>query len=277
MARARAYHILGVSLRASHAEVRRAYLERLKVVHPDRFDPKFQPAEWQKANDMLLELNAAYEEIKKYPTVLEGVPRSEAKGARTVPGTRREAKAWYSQPLVAWGIPALIVVGLFLKFASTPQPVPVVAAPGSLPAVAPPSPFPPPFVEPSRELPQNGSVARFQNRPDVAPFTVVVPPEAHYVVKLEEAETGVGVLMMFVHAGQTVQTKVPLGNYRLKYAMGTTWFGEQRLFGPGTSYQQADRTLAFVKTPTGYSGHTIQLVRQVNGNLPTSALSASRW
>jgi hypothetical protein len=58
---------------------------------------------------------------------------------------------------------------------------------------------------------------------------------------------------------------------------GTTWFGEQRLFGPGVSYQQADRTLAFVKTPTGYSVHTIQLVRQVNGNLPTSALSASRW
>jgi hypothetical protein len=277
LARARAYHILGVSPVASHAEVRRAYLERLKVVHPDRFDPKFQPAEWQKANDMLLELNAAYEEIKKYPGVLEAVPGSSAKRGEPVSRIRRKAKPWYSQPLVAWGIPMLILVVLFLNFASMPRPAPVIASSNPMPAVAIPAPLPPPIVEPVRDLPQNGYVARFQERPEVAPFTVIAAPEGHHVVKLEEAETGVAVLMMFVHAGQTAQTKIPLGNYRLKYATGTTWFGEQHLFGPGTSYQQADRTLGFVKTPTGYSGHTIQLIRQVNGNLPTSALPANRW
>lgn len=277
MARARAYHILGVSPGASHAEVRRAYLERLKVVHPDRFDPKFQPGEWQKANDMLLELNAAYEEIKKYPGVQEDVPSPTIKEAESASGFLRKTKPWYFQPLVAWGIPALILGGLLIKTASTPRPAPIITSTNPMTPDALPAPLPPPVVEPVRDLPPNGYVARYQERPEVAPFTVVATPDAHHVVKLVEEETGVPVMIMFVHAGQTAQTKVPLGNYRLKYAVGTTWFGEQHLFGPRTSYHQADRTLAFVKTPSGYNGHTVQLIRQVNGNLPTSAIPVSRW
>ena len=277
MARARSYHILGVAPGASHAEVRRAYLERLKVVHPDRFDPKVQPAEWQQANDILLELNAAYEEVKKYPGVLESVPTASTQGAPSVSKIRPNVKAWHSQPLTIWGILALVVFALILNIASRPQPAAVVPAPGPSPTAALPSLVPPPFVEPPRELPPNGAIALYQTSPGVAPFTVVAAPGAHYVVKLEDAETGAGVLMMFVHAGQKAQTKVPLGNYKLKYATGTTWYGEQRLFGASTFYQQADRTLAFVRNPTGYSGHIIQLARQINGNLPTSRLPASLW
>ena len=276
MARTRAYHILGISPGASHAEARRAYLERMKIVHPDRFDPKVQPAEWQKANDMLLELNAAYEEIKNHPTVLEAVPSSPPRSTRAYNPLKSQPKRWYAKPMVVWAIPVIIVVGLLLKHGPALQPEAIRAAPG-MPAVTLPSLLRPPPTGPERAFPPNGSVARFQDRPAVAPFTVVAAPGMNYVVKLEELDTRTETLMMFVHAGHTAKTKVPLGRYRLKYVTGATWYGEHQLFGPGTSYYQADRTLVFVQNTTGYSGHIVTLVRQANGNLPTSALPANQW
>ncbi|MBF8260063.1 MAG: hypothetical protein HW377_2437, partial [Actinobacteria bacterium] len=44
------------------------------------------------------------------------------------------------------------------------------------------------------------------------------------------------------------------------------------LFGPDTNYHKAERILDFSKTATGYSGHIIQLIRQVSGNLPTTQI-----
>ena len=58
------YDVLGVTTGASSAEIRTAYLKRVKVLHPDRFDKSSQADEWQLANDMLRELNEAYEQLK---------------------------------------------------------------------------------------------------------------------------------------------------------------------------------------------------------------------
>src|SRR5438105_1125898 len=54
------YDVLGVDLDAPQAEIRNAYYIRARVIHPDRFDPATQKKEWQKANEMLAELNEAY-------------------------------------------------------------------------------------------------------------------------------------------------------------------------------------------------------------------------
>lgn len=55
------YDLLGVSKSAADEEIRKAYLLRTRVVHPDRFNRAQQSAEWLQANDMLRELNGAYE------------------------------------------------------------------------------------------------------------------------------------------------------------------------------------------------------------------------
>src|SRR5438128_4758414 len=55
------YQLLGVSPVATADEIRSAYRKRISVIHPDRFDPVRQPEQWQAANEMLMELNSAYD------------------------------------------------------------------------------------------------------------------------------------------------------------------------------------------------------------------------
>jgi len=54
------YDLLGVPKSADSEDIRKAYLIRTQVVHPDRFNRAQQAAEWLQANDMLRELNEAY-------------------------------------------------------------------------------------------------------------------------------------------------------------------------------------------------------------------------
>jgi hypothetical protein len=54
------YDILGIDPDAAHADIRSAYYIRARVIHPDRFDAVAQRKEWEKANEMLAELNEAY-------------------------------------------------------------------------------------------------------------------------------------------------------------------------------------------------------------------------
>src|ERR1051326_6432680 len=54
------YQMLGVPMDASADEIRSAYRKRISVIHPDRFDASLQPDQWQAANEMLIELNDAY-------------------------------------------------------------------------------------------------------------------------------------------------------------------------------------------------------------------------
>jgi hypothetical protein len=64
MADPKYYRILGVSVDVSADEVRRAYLLRAKMQHPDLFNPLTQPEEWKRANDRLRELNEAYAQLR---------------------------------------------------------------------------------------------------------------------------------------------------------------------------------------------------------------------
>lgn len=57
------YSILGVARDASQDVILEAYHSRARVIHPDRFDAKRQPNDWKKANEMLSELNEAFETL----------------------------------------------------------------------------------------------------------------------------------------------------------------------------------------------------------------------
>ncbi len=54
------YDVLGIPTDAKPEQIRRAYILRTKMLHPDRFDQASERAEWGLANEMLKELNHAY-------------------------------------------------------------------------------------------------------------------------------------------------------------------------------------------------------------------------
>jgi curved DNA-binding protein CbpA len=58
------YDILGVSKFATNVEIKKAYILRSKMMHPDRFNQNSQKEEWSMANEMLKELNHAYGVLK---------------------------------------------------------------------------------------------------------------------------------------------------------------------------------------------------------------------
>jgi len=91
----------------------------------------------------------------------------------------------------------------------------------------------------------------------------------NYFIKVVDWERGTPLLTVFIRSGQTVNVKVPLGSYRLKYASGTEWYGKQFLFGPNTTYSRAQDQLDFTIEGDRVRGHEITLIKQVGGNLKT--------
>lgn len=108
-----------------------------------------------------------------------------------------------------------------------------------------------------------------------APFQIKTSPGADYFIKLVNYQTGADAVGIFVKGGQTLEVEIPAGTYSMRYASGKTWRGTSHLFGPGrhTSYAQSSSRFQF----TRYDGYTVELIRQVGGNMPTSSISPSQF
>lgn len=107
---------------------------------------------------------------------------------------------------------------------------------------------------------------------------VVGRGQEHYFCKLVQIGASAPTLTVFIHGGQAAEFDVPLGSYELRYAVGATWYGEEQLFGPSdTSYHKAEDVLHFRHYLDRVSGYTVQLHRQINGNLETHKIFASEF
>lgn len=164
-----------------------------------------------------------------------------------------------------WLILAAIIGGAYIADKVSPGPATRKAA-----AVA-------AFNQPVVSISQ-GVYRRYTNREAVAPFRIVTSPgNESYFVKLVEAGSGSQVMAMFIRGGQTFETQVPLGTFRVKYATGATWYGEQYLFGPTTHYSEADKTFEFARSGNQISGYTVELIKQRSGNLHTKSIGAGQF
>lgn len=134
--------------------------------------------------------------------------------------------------------------------------------------------------EPKEPRPINGFVIRSTKAECVAPFSIVTSNSDDYFVKLTDQSTGVDVLSIYIHGGETVETLVPLGTYVMKYASGSNWLGTERLFGASTRFNKGRGSLQFYKEPAtsrGFTivGHTVTLTRVRNGNFSTESMDQS--
>lgn len=140
------------------------------------------------------------------------------------------------------------------------------------------SPPPTRFAEPPRPLPSNGALRRFHSGEGLAPLEIRTRGSSHhYYVKVEDYYTGVLLATVFVQGGRSVELLMPLGTARLKYATGATWYGLNHLFGPDTRYTEAERALVFSDEGYQYSGYTVELFSQPNGNLSTTPIAPNQF
>ena len=131
-------------------------------------------------------------------------------------------------------------------------------------------PEPPVFSEPVQALPQTGdNTASFTN--GVAPLKIRTSSTGgyNYFVKIVQAYSNGELGSYFIYSGDTLSIKVPTGSYEIKYATGQQWYGSRYLFGPDTNYSKANSVFDFTYSGSQYSGYTVELIMQQNGNLRT--------
>jgi hypothetical protein len=94
----------------------------------------------------------------------------------------------------------------------------------------------------------------------MAPLNVKTRHEGrHFLVKLLELPGQKEILSAFVRSGDTLNLRVPLGEYALKYAVGSTWYGTPWLFGSETVYNRIEEDIAFTFGGNELSGYRIEL------------------
>ncbi len=148
-----------------------------------------------------------------------------------------------------------------------------------------PSPPKPTFNAPPLTTPGTGTVRRFFDQSvETTQLEIQTSSDHNYLVKLETI-SGKQVMDIFIRGGDTYDGQAPLGNYIIKYATGSVWYGYEHYFGPKAGYQKAKPFFSFEKewindgVRQGYRsrGHTIKLYSVRNGNLETIKISPAEF
>lgn len=138
------------------------------------------------------------------------------------------------------------------------------------------APIVPAFNEPLAPLPVTGKIRalwKTNSRTVLAPLKVVTASGSlNYYVKIVDWETHAPKLVFFVRSGETAAVRVPIGVYELRFAAGEKWYGEEYLFGPETAYRKADERFEFRAEDEKVSGFTVELIKQINGNLKETVI-----
>lgn len=74
-----------------------------------------------------------------------------------------------------------------------------------------------------------------------------------------------------------MEIDVPLGEYEMRYATGTIWYGEADLFGSKTTYSKAEEFFEFTQEGDYVYGYTVELYHQSSGNLETNNINESEF
>lgn len=297
------YSALGVHPSADLEEIAKAYRQKLKMVHPDRFDARKQLDEWNHANKMLQELIEAYDWIKKNHTVDHLGSREEKttyqktehqypsgktyvrkeRGGYAPEEQNRKARYPYAVSISLATVICIAIIATITLTNNSETPKPRSDRYASREAqhvgnqnnssVAP-VPAATEFNHESQPLPPSGREYDYSDRKGVAPLQIVVPITAgdNYYVKVVTLENQ-PVKEVFIRAGDAVKIRVPLGTYKVKYAYGKIWYGEKHLFGPGTRVTEVERNFVFRVENKQNTGYALDLINQDNGNLHSRNIS----
>ena len=141
-----------------------------------------------------------------------------------------------------------------------------------------------------QDMPISGIVNLYSDLPSIAPFEIVTKQSylynsstysnydnENYFIKLVDFHTNKTAATIFVRGGEKVKIEVPLGSYKIKYAIGKTWYGETDLFGHSTRYLSSNIILNFINSGNYISGKELILYNSECGNASTKRISAEEF
>ena len=111
----------------------------------------------------------------------------------------------------------------------------------------------------------------------IAPLEIISERGGYYLIKLQDSKDASKYLTIFIHGGEIIILKVPLGSYILKYAYGKKWYGYKHYFGKETLYSKANETFDFKLINNQASGYTITLYTVAGGNLQTHNINPEEF
>lgn len=125
-------------------------------------------------------------------------------------------------------------------------------------------------------LPSNGQIQIFTDKELLAPLGIIASSDKNCFFKFYDTKENL-VFTLFVRKNSSINLKVPLGEYVVKYATGDEWYGVDTLFGFSTNIYEFNKRLLFYREGTTVNGHTLTLNEVLNGNLPKKTISKSSF
>lgn len=114
--------------------------------------------------------------------------------------------------------------------------------------------------------------------PLIAPLKIVTRDgQEKYHIKMYDRVTNNFVMSVFIYGGNDFEFKVPLGDYVIRYSMGTNWYGDDLQFGADTKYIELEDLFIFNRENGQINGYVVELIRQSAGNLEMKAISSSEF
>ncbi|WP_350153223.1 hypothetical protein [Roseovarius sp.] len=110
--------------------------------------------------------------------------------------------------------------------------------------------------------------------PAVFPLQVKTPPGPDYHLTLIDTQTGEAALAAYIKGGAFFRVLVPPGTFRLRFATGKAWQGEDVLFGEGDATYRFDlrRPLTFeTRGLATKAGHIVTLTPGTSDEITSAA------
>lgn len=304
------YHaVLGVPKDASIKKIRKAYIDAIKFIHPDKFE--MYSLEWENANKRLSEINEAYNALKKTQNKARRVSSSTDKKREAGRPAGPERGAAYARPPRKTPEPppnlgdlrklffvktrqrageavrvyravardlrffytSLVLCCCFVLMGSylylTDITLDQIAARYAFAQKA--------FAE--QDPPYNGAYWNALERHGSSELDIgtTAPREENagfYFVKVIERSSAKTVTV-FIHAGRQTKLQLPEGVYEIRYAYGKKWYGFEKLFGPDTVYGKLDREFKFYKSGEDSTRFSVRLYPNNNTNVNVIEVSVN--
>ena len=107
-------------------------------------------------------------------------------------------------------------------------------------------------------MPENGHIFSVSTTYRPSSFKVTNSGSSNYYMKFVKVGTNTTVIKFFVRAYSTVEVDMPEGTLELRYAYGSTWYGENNLFGASTRYARDEDSYDFSNYSWEISLYTTQ-------------------